>query len=428
MAQANSTASAISALIQSREENITHRANRVSALELSSWTVPEVASLLDQLFPKPKRPGNNEPCGPDINRPSLISDWMFTFVKAPLPFVEQSIRQQAALCVNRLGKFQVRRNGYAVMSHVWGETCGWNTPDNWGPIEPELRKKGIIHRHFLRFFDRCDADWLWVDILAMPEVFHDTSAAEKAETEELRTGVINTLRHIYMRADKVVCLDGLLLRLRSGGMVDVAIVLCLGRWIARLWPFTETKLAKRVVLKTEDSAFDLDEILKFLHETVNNDNHRYFSLWRRLSPLRPTPADHQRLTSELRPDLRDGLTFVDLPTLAAVMPGNAIMCAGISAALGSFGTAIQQAPALFKILYQPATLDGQSNGINSISSTLAAIILTFQSNVANILIPFKARTLFKPGLTVLIFSTAVNLIQACLIQSRPKIGPLAMNN
>ena len=306
MAEPSHTANAISELIQSREENITVRADRVSAFELSSWTVPEVASLLGQLSPKPKKPGNDEPCGPDVNRPSRIVDWMFTFVKAPLPLIQLSIRQQAALCVNRLGKFQVRREGYAVMSHVWGETCGWNTPTNWGPIDPELRKKGIIHRHFLKFFDKCETEWLWVDILAMPEVFDDMTAAEKTETEELRTGVINSLRGIYMRADKVVCLDGLLLRLRSGGMIDVAITLCLSRWIGRLWPFTETKLAKRVILKTEDSEFDLDFILEFLYDTINNDEHRYFNLLQRLFPLRPTPAGHQSIGS------RDRDLFVDI--------------------------------------------------------------------------------------------------------------------
>ena len=313
MAQPSETAKAISELIQNREENITHRANRVSALELSSWSVSEVASLLDQISPRPKRPGNAEPCGPDVNRPSALVDWMFTFVKAPLPLIQQSIRQQAALCVNRLGKFQVKRDGYAVMSHVWGETCGWNTATDWGPIDPELRKKGIIHRHFLKFFDKCEAEWLWVDILAMPEVFDDMTAAEKAQTEELRTGVINSLRNVYTRADKVVCLDGLLLRLHSGAMIDAAIVLCLGRWIARLWPFTETKLAKRVVLKTEDSAFDLDEILTFLYETVNNEDHRYFNLFTRLRPLRPTPAGHQHwLGSPLRPNSRERSLFVDI--------------------------------------------------------------------------------------------------------------------
>lgn len=98
---------------------------------------------------------------------------MLTFVKAPLDLVRLSIQKQAALCVNKLGKFQIRTQDYAVMSHVWGETCGWATPTSWGPVEPELRKKGIPYQHFEKFFDRCEAEWLWVDILVMPEIFDD---------------------------------------------------------------------------------------------------------------------------------------------------------------------------------------------------------------------------------------------------------------
>ena len=315
MAPSSSNSSAISALIQTREENITHRANRVAEIELKAWTADEVAGVLDQLSPKPKKLGNDEPCGPDINRPSPIVDWMFTFVKAPPSLIRQAIKQQTALCVNRLGKFQVRREGYTVMSHVWGETCGWNTPGAWGPIDPELRKKGIIHSHFLKFFDRCETEWLWVDLLAMPEVFDDMTVAEEAETEELRTGVINSLRNVYVRADKVVCLDGLLLRLHSGGMIDVAIILCLGRWIARVWPFAEVKLAKRVMLKTEDSSFDLDDIVGLLYDMVSNQDHRYFPLLARLAPLRPVPPGHKYWVDPgLRPESHERNIFVDIHT------------------------------------------------------------------------------------------------------------------
>lgn len=299
MGHPSGTAAEISNLIQSREKNITHRANRVSKYELSNFTVDDIAAILDQLSPLPRKAGSNEPCGPDVNRANPIVDWMFTFVKAPSSMLRQSIDQHAALCVNKLGKFQVRTKGYAVMSHVWGETCGWNTPTSWGPVDPELRKKGIQYSHFSKFFDRCDAEWLWVDILSMPEVFDDMTATEKAQTENLRTGVINSLNNIYTRADKVVCLDSLLLRLHSGGMIDVAVILCLSRWITRLWPFTETKIAKRLVLRTEDSTFDLDDILKFLYEVVNNEDHRYFPILARLVPLRPVPWGHTSWVASL---------------------------------------------------------------------------------------------------------------------------------
>ncbi|CAF9937082.1 MAG: hypothetical protein HETSPECPRED_010546 [Heterodermia speciosa] len=300
MSDPTEKAAELSDLIQNHEENITHRANRVSKEELRNFPNEDIAAILHQLSPRPKKAGSNNPCGPEINRPSPVVDWMFTFVKAPMPLLWQSVNERAALCVNKLGKFQLRTGGYAVMSHVWGETCGWNTPTSWGPIDAALRKKGIIYSHFIKFFDRCDAEWLWVDILAMPEVFDDMTAAEKAQAETVRTGVINSLNNIYTHADKVVCLDSLLLRLHSGGMIDVAVILCLSRWLTRLWPFAETKLAKRVILKTEDSAFDLDEILSFLYDVVNNDDHRYFPIIARLVPLRPVPPGHRDKTSSPR--------------------------------------------------------------------------------------------------------------------------------
>ena len=123
----------------------------------------------------------------------------------------------------------------------------------------------------------------------MPDVYEDISAAEKANTESLRIDIINCLQQKYTRADKVVCLDSLLLRLRSGSMIDVAVALSLGRWINHLWPFTEAKLAKRVILKTEDASFDLDEIITFLYENVNNEHHHYFHLFARIVPPRPVP-------------------------------------------------------------------------------------------------------------------------------------------
>ncbi|KAL9013697.1 MAG: hypothetical protein Q9173_001614 [Seirophora scorigena] len=337
---------AVAELIQKYEPNITNRSRRVASIELSEWTPQEVKGVMDQLVPRDKKKGSDEPCGPEFNQLSrswkdklmirfliwsilssvtmfllpiqigaaiylllhgrlsaiwhelpkptaLLFDWLTqvdAFVKAPMSLVKKSIERVEALCVNRKGKFMLRKHGYAVLSHVWGETMGWTTEDSWGPVEPGLRKKGVAYIHFLKFFRRCDAEWLWVDVLAMPEVYEEMSTTEKANIETLRIGVINGLHAVYRRADKVVCLDSLLLRLQSGSMVDVAVILSLGRWINRLWPFTETKLAKRVVLKTEDATFDLDEIITFFYETVNNEDHRYFHLFARLAPMRPVPS------------------------------------------------------------------------------------------------------------------------------------------
>lgn len=86
---------------------------------------------------------------------------------------------------------------------------------------------------------------MWVDVLAMPEALEDIKPAEKEAAERLRVGVINCLRSIYTRADKVVVIDTLLLRLSTRSPVEVAVVVCLGFWITRLWMYTQARLAKK---------------------------------------------------------------------------------------------------------------------------------------------------------------------------------------
>ena len=368
MSEQTSTEKAISILFQEygEEDYITRRAIQASKDELRSFTVDEVESILKQISPRLKKAGSYALCGPDFNRHDPIVKWLQIpvwilfatgailllpmqlyallrllvlgrfkaiwkelpvptvllfqwcksldcWVKAPLSMIRKSVKQKSALCVNRSGRFAQKTNGYTVLSHVWDETCGWNAPGSRGLVDPEVRKQGVDYRHFLKFFDRCDAKWLWVDILAIPEVFEDMSEKQKAETEELRTGILNSSCNIYTRAEKVVGLDNLLLRLRSGGMVDVAVILCLGSWMHSLWPFTETWLAKRVLLKTEDSFFDLDVIIEFLYKTVNNSEHRYYSIFTRLAPLRPLPPGQRYwVTSPPRPDSTERNVFVDI--------------------------------------------------------------------------------------------------------------------
>ncbi|KAK6218860.1 monocarboxylate transporter [Colletotrichum tabaci] len=219
------------------------------------------------------------------------------YIKAPLDLVRQSVKQQAALCVNRNGNFKVMTDGYSVMSHVWEETMGWNSPEGFGKVDLSLRKKGIHKAHFQKFFDRCGATWLWVDVLAMPEVLEDMSPQQQNETEFLRVGVINNLNSIYRRADRVVVLDSLALQLKTGSLVDVAVVLCLGRWVTRMWTLAEARLGQRVLVKTEDGEVDLDDVIGLLEGEVLGPDHRYAGLARTLSTKRgETPP---RATYEL---------------------------------------------------------------------------------------------------------------------------------
>lgn len=222
--------------------------------------------------------------------------------------IRKSVKQNPALCINRSGRFALKTKIHAVLSHVWDETYGWNARGSRGAMDPEVQKQGMDYSHFLKFFDPCDAKWLWMDILAIPEIFQDMKAEQKAGTEELRTGILNSSRDIYTRADKVTCLDDPLLRLHSGGMIDVVVVLFLG-W---LWPFTETWLAKRVLLKT-DSCFNLDAIFDFLYKTVNSDDHLYLPIFKRLAPLRPLPRGQRYwVTSPARPGSTERHVSVDI--------------------------------------------------------------------------------------------------------------------
>ena len=344
--------STVATLIQSYDIG-PNRAKQNANYELQRISIDDVRRLLDCLEPLKRVSGSNNPCGPVFNqykgipvymlatlwtimslgtaflfpfqagaavvllfrghfraiwkelpRPTFdLIDWardMTSFVKAPLHLVKKSIEQKAALCINRRGRFSIRETDYTVMSHVWGETMGWQRKDDWGTVDLSLRKMGLSREHFLRFFDRCEEEWLWADVIHIPEILEDMSDAQKEETEELRVGVVNCLRSIYKKADKVVVIDTLLLRLSTRSPVDVAAILCLSFWITRLWTFTEARLAKKVIIKTRDWTFDLDEILEFLARACINDEHRYYRLFLRLMHLRDESVHGFPLDSPLQ--------------------------------------------------------------------------------------------------------------------------------
>ncbi|KAB8290814.1 hypothetical protein EYC80_008451 [Monilinia laxa] len=315
------------------------RARYMADIALMKFSEEDVKRILSQLESLPKIPGSNNPCGPVFNRYSPFPIWVhvflwslrsigivlllpgqvgatavlltrgrfapiwkeiprpsieliswasefYEFIKAPLELVEKSIEREAALCINRNGKFGIKSEGYTVMSHVWGETMGWQTPDEWGPVDLQLRKKGIPMAHFMRFFNRCETEWLWVDVIAMPEVLEDMDAVEKEKIERLRIGVINCLRSIYTKSDKLVVLDTLLLRLNTRSPIDVAVTLCLSFWITCLWTWIEARLAPKVIIKTANWSIDLDSILELLGKTFLNEEHRYYGVLAHLWTLR----------------------------------------------------------------------------------------------------------------------------------------------
>ncbi len=324
------------------------RVERAVDWELRAWTPEETELLLAQLRPLEKIKGNKEPCGPRFNVYSPLTPWMavvlytltgagtvcliplqvgagvylawwsqwraiwqelpratiefaewngntFKFIKAAPDLVQRGLKERKALCVNRHGTLRLLARGYSIMSHVWGETQGWQSTTGWGAVTLELRRRGMPLDHLKRCIDVCGAEWLWLDSVAMPAVLEDMDEKSAAAVEHTRVDIINQLRYIYTRADKVVVVDSALVRLSSAGMVDAAAVLSVGFWMHRLWPMVECRLGSKVVLKTQDQFFDLDTLIDYLARTVNNDSHRYFSLLHRLTPLRSTPDWSERL-------------------------------------------------------------------------------------------------------------------------------------
>ena len=343
------------------------RVEKVVEWELRGWSSEEVAMPLRRLKPLESRGGSREPCGPRYNRLSTVFDngmatiasysarflliafylpfqiglafylvfkkrwtaaltetprptlWAWqkfavpdTFVKAPISLIQKSIDEHNALCVNRQGYFQLMSHDYTIMSHVWGETMGWASTTGWGAVTLDLRKRGMSLDHLQRCIDQSESEWLWIDQVAMPEVFEDMNATQKLQTERLRIAIINNLHSVYSRADKVMILDSTLIRLRTSSLVDAAYVLSMGFWMIRLWPMTECRLARKVLLKTEDQSFDLDVIIDYLARMVNNDQHRYYPLLDRLTPLRPTPPWSERLIAYRDGTNTDAQTFNDI--------------------------------------------------------------------------------------------------------------------
>ena len=187
-------------------------------------------------------------------------------------------------------------------------------------MDLSVRKRGIYFRHFEKFFKKCGAEWLWVDVIAMPEVFEDMDGAAKAETEKMRVDIINCLWDIYTRADKVVILDSMTLQLRTGSVVDVVVTLACGYWITRLWTFFEARLAKKAFIRTRTRLVDLDEVVDYLRENCPNDQHRYYGLMIRMEWLRPRPGAEKITMDDIYNGCFDRYTNIKVDQARALYP------------------------------------------------------------------------------------------------------------
>lgn len=353
-----------------RHDISTRRARKISSSDLLQWPGADVEAVLNQIQWITK---GRDPCGPCFNTSVSLPWWIYAalslcvfgggvlvlpfqivgfvtllfrrrfgmiwtelpqptiaiwqwgqsiarFVKTPRELVRRAVEEKAALCINKYGNYKIMTGGYAVMSHVWAETMGWNGPSGFGPVDLSVRRRGIHFTHFLKFFMRCDAEWLWVDVIAMPEVLEDMSGSEQEVVEKLRVGVINCLHDIYSRADKVVILDSMALQLQTGSVVDVAVTIACGYWITRMFTYSEARLAKQAFIRTQNGFVDLDDVVDFLQENCKDDKHRYYGLMKRMVWLRPRRGAGSITMDDIYQGCLDRYTNVDVDQARALYP------------------------------------------------------------------------------------------------------------
>ncbi|KAF9632063.1 hypothetical protein BFW01_g2925 [Lasiodiplodia theobromae] len=235
-----------------------------------------------------------------------------TFVSAPLRLVEQAADSRQALCVNRKGEFRVMSEGYAAISHVWGETMGLEH----GGEKIKQDGRGMLRRHFDRLMEpalRCGYEWLWLDLLAIPKRSTVSPNAPAGHDDggyltRLKTRVINTLDAVYRNAAAVIVLDSFPLLYRGADPAQAAALLVCGPWLTRVWTYQEIKLARRALLATSSSPqgfIDFATIRAHLSQLAAHDPRHWEQLHKTFWRLQSVHAITDGRTTELGINLAD---------------------------------------------------------------------------------------------------------------------------
>lgn len=211
------------------------------------------------------------------------------WISPPRTLIEQSARDETALCINQQGQWSLRASGYVALSHVWIEGLQRDKEHNGVSSLKVDAIFALLHSRSIR------AEWVWTDVLVIPS---GGDAGSPLEEEMITLDVINNMPHIYSRADTVIIIDALLLQLHSQDLVDVAVSLACGNWATRVWTYQEIKLANRALILTASGACDYKTVADNLQKLENQDYARYHSLW-------------LHIASMMKDDTR-GLTIPDL--------------------------------------------------------------------------------------------------------------------
>ena len=251
--------------------------------DLSYWELDEIAAVLKRV----QRPSRNYSYFRDgsIAKSSLnakpgkwwqdpAQDEPAKWVCPPRTMMEQSAREETALCVNVHGQWSLRTSGYVALSHVWIEGLQRDK------VHQGLSNQKVDSIFALLQSRAIDAAWIWTDALAIPSGGDPETSA--LEDDMLTIDIINAMPQIYSHADVVLIIDALVLQLHPQSHIDVAVAIACGKWATRVWTYQEIKLASRALILTATGCFEYRSVVDTLHALKATDASRYHSLWLRL--------------------------------------------------------------------------------------------------------------------------------------------------
>ena len=223
-------------------------ARKIAQYELLKWESWELTSILDKVKGlKANLLAFDESNVTSATFPDETQESYW--IKAPPDMVARSAEQKLALCVNATGAFDLRKENYAALSHVWVEGTHADTLN-----------RGLPRHLLVQIFQKIEAarmEWIWLDSLAVPGEHRKLSIKE----EKIKIDLINNMASIYQNAEMVIVIDALLMRLDHDDLADVAVGLICGKWMTRIWTYQEIKLVERALIITGRGLVDYRDVV-----------------------------------------------------------------------------------------------------------------------------------------------------------------------
>jgi ankyrin repeat protein len=211
---------------------------------LPGWTANSVAEILNKVegidnFNELKT----------VNRSQTWNPRSWKWVKPKWDLMQQSAREEKALCVNMKGEFALLDDGFFAISHAGIEGLFEDVNNRGLPLS-------VIDQLFT-LTKPLNAQWLWIDSLSIPAGRRDLNVAE----ERLKNELINMMTKIYGSATSVIVLDAMVMNMLSAQPLDLALALICGRWSRRMWTYQESRLSKRIAILTRTGHIDLRDLI-----------------------------------------------------------------------------------------------------------------------------------------------------------------------